>query len=393
MTSRFGTIRRAALAAAAAGTLAFGATACGGSSDGGSSGGGGGEKIVIGWAPPSATGVFKTATNYFDKALAGARAAGMDVELTTRSPAAETDPQAQVSIVEDFITKKVDAIVVSPSDTQAIKPALRRANEAGIPVIMVNLLEDQPGVDVASYIGFDNAEAAEVTAYSVLDYFGGPGVLGDGEKVDVPKDKKLDLAFWRDLYKDVDKASITARGGQLQGVAGTLFAVERLKGFKTVFDQFPNAKTLGQPIAADWERQKAVGATEDLVSRFKDQMQFVWGSSSEMSIGAANVLERRGLLDASGKPEKGKIAVFSNDVTPETASLVKQGKIAAETTHGFADWGWIGAQTAVRLVCGLPVEKKNNIGPRTVYPGNVDQYFPTPEQPAIDWAAIKAECK
>jgi len=49
-------------------------------------------------------------------------------------------------------------------------------------VIIVNLLEPIPGVEVASYIGFDNTDAGRISAYSLLDYFGGPGVLEKARK-------------------------------------------------------------------------------------------------------------------------------------------------------------------------------------------------------------------
>ena len=81
-----------------------------------------------------------------------------------------------------YIQCKVDVIAISPIEVEVIVPALKKANEEGIPVIIVNLLEPIADVEVASYIGFDNTVAAEVTAYSVLDYFGGPGISGHRDR-------------------------------------------------------------------------------------------------------------------------------------------------------------------------------------------------------------------
>src|SRR5918997_3785786 len=177
---------------ALAGALALFAlpvAACGDDDDdGGGNGGGGGrseEEIVIGWTPPDITGVFKTATDFFERAAEDANKNGFDVKVISRSPATHTAFADQLAIIENFISQQVDVIAVSPADTEAVKPAIKRANDADIPVIMVNLLEPQDDIEVASYIGFDNSEAASVSAYSVLDYFGGPGVLGAGEKVEV----------------------------------------------------------------------------------------------------------------------------------------------------------------------------------------------------------------
>ncbi|MGH2391991.1 MAG: substrate-binding domain-containing protein, partial [Candidatus Limnocylindria bacterium] len=121
------------------------------------------EKIVIGWTPPDITGVFQTATDFFELAAAQAGEHGIEVEVISRSPATHVDFADQLAIVEDFITQGVDVIAISPADTEAIKPAIQQANDAGIPVIMVNLLEEQEGVEIASYVGFDNTEAAMVS--------------------------------------------------------------------------------------------------------------------------------------------------------------------------------------------------------------------------------------
>jgi len=186
------------------------------------------QEIVIGWTPPDITGVFKTATEFFEKAANDANAAGFKVKVESRSPATHTAFADQVAIIDDFVSRKVDVIAISPADTEAIKPAVKRANEANIPVIIVNLLEEQKNIEVASYIGFDNSEAASVSAYAVLDYFGGPGVLGSGEKADVQPDQYLDLEWWQGVYQNVDPASIRGSGSIIEGIAGTVFFQERL---------------------------------------------------------------------------------------------------------------------------------------------------------------------
>src|ERR671920_1840961 len=204
---------------------------------GGAEGGGGGEEgryqeeIVIGWTPPDITGVFKTATDFFEQAAEDANKEGFNVKIEARSPETHTAFADQLEIIENFISQDVDVIAVSPADTEAIKPAIQRANEAGIPVIMVNLLEPQDDIEVASYIGFDNSEAASVSAYSVLDYFGGPGVLGSGPKVEVSPDQYLDLEWWEKTYADADKNAPKASGTIIEGIAGTFFSQERLDGF------------------------------------------------------------------------------------------------------------------------------------------------------------------
>src|SRR5918992_1820308 len=104
--------------------------ACGDDDDGGDGGGGGGgrseEEIVIGWTPPDITGVFKTATDFFERAADDANKNGFDVKVISRSPATHTAFADQLAIIENFISQQVDVIAVSPADTEAIKPAIKR---------------------------------------------------------------------------------------------------------------------------------------------------------------------------------------------------------------------------------------------------------------------------
>ena len=380
-----------ALAAVFVGLIA---ASCGGDDDGG--GARSEEKITIGWTPPDITGVFKTATDYFEKAAEEANGKGFDVEVISRSPATHTSFADQLAILEDYISRKVDVIAISPADTEAVKPAIRNANEAGIPVIMVNLLEAQKDIEVASYIGFDNSEAASVSAYSVLDYFGGPGVLGSGPKVQAGPDTYLDLDWWEKTFADADKNAPKANGVIIEGIAGTFFSQERLDGFNEVIKDYPGIKVLANPIAADWNREKGIKAAETFYSRFDpSKLDFVWAASNEMGLGAMITAERKGVLDSTGgktPPPEGKVSIFTNDVTPESTAAIKAGKIIAETHHGFPEWGWFGTEYAVRLVCDLEVPETKDIRPRTVWQGNADQFYPTPKLPEIDWEGIKADC-
>jgi len=386
------TLRRsktALVGALAAAALAL--SACGGNSAPSS----GVVKIKIGWIPPNTTGVFQTATQYFQKAAQEANKNGFDVQIVTQAPSGgETNTTGLNQIMENMITQGVDVITVSPGNTEAIKPAVRAANAAGIPVVYVNLLDVQKDVKVDAYVGFDNVNAAKVSAYALLDYLGGPGVLGAGEKVKVDPSASLDLKWWEKTYANVDKSSIQGQGVVIEGVKGTIYSTQRLQGFNEVLSQFPNVKVLGT-LPGDWERGKGSTATEDLLTRFP-AASFVWAASNEMAFGAINVLRPTGRLDVNpngGPPTAGKVAVFTNDNTPESTDAIRKGQIIAETTHGFPDWGWVGTSIAIKLVCKEQVDVRTDINPRTVYFGNPDQFYPNPKLPTIDWSGIRSNCK
>jgi len=344
------------------------------------------KEIVIGWTPPDITGVFRTATHYFEVGAFDAVLNGITVSIIYRAPASHIAFGDQVAIIEDFIQMEVDVIAISPIEVEVIIPAIRKANEAGIPVIIVNLLEPIAGVEVASYIGFDNFECAEVSAHTVLDYFGGPGVLGMGREVAVEPGEYLDLKWWRDLYATVtqeEKAAIKATGAIIEGVAGGFFSTARVNGFHSVNDEYPGIKIVGT-LAADWNREKGIKAAEDfLTANPPGTLDFIWAASNEMGMGAMLAVEAAGRQD--------EVKIFTNDVTPESVMLIAEGRMVAETTHGFADWGWYGVEYAVRAALGLDVPPIFDIRPRTMYKENAHEFFPDPKLEPIDWKAIKAE--
>lgn len=351
------------------------------------------EKITIGWTPPDITGVFKTATDFFEASAADARANGINVEVIAQSPATHVAYGDQVAIIEDYVQRKVDVIAISPIEVEVVKPAIKKANEAGIPVIIVNLLEPIEGVDVASYIGFDNTDAGRISAYALLDYFGGPGVLGTGDKVEVEPGTYLDLAWWRELYKNVDPktANIKARVAIIEGIAGGFFSTARLNGFHEVVDPFPGIEIVGT-LPADWNREKGIKAAKDfLTANPPGTLDAIWAASNEMGLGAMLAAEAAGRLEVAGKGGAGDefVAIFTNDVTPESADRVREGKMIAETHHGFPEWGWYGTEFAVTLACGGEVPPIFDIRPRTMYQANADLFYPKPALEPIQWNGIK----
>jgi ribose transport system substrate-binding protein len=351
------------------------------------------EKITIGWTPPDITGVFKTATDYFEKSAEDAMANGIEVEVISQSPATHVAFADQVAIIEDYVQRNVDVIAISPIEVEVIKPAIKKANEKGIPVIIVNLLEPIPGVDVASYIGFDNTDAGRISAYALLDYFGGPGVLGTGEMVDIAQDAYLDLAWWKDLYKNVNPrtADIEARVAIIEGIAGGFFSTARLNGFHEVVDPYPGIEIVGT-LPADWNREKGIKAAEDfLTANPPGTLDAIWAASNEMGLGAMLACDGEGRLELAGEGTTGDalVAVFTNDVTPESADRVAEGKMVAETHHGFPEWGWYGTEFAITLVMGGEVPYIFDIRPRTMYKANARLFYPTPALEPIDWDTIK----
>jgi ribose transport system substrate-binding protein len=352
-------------------------------------------EITIGWAPPDVSGVFKTATDFFERGAAEASKNGFDVKVVTLTGQGH-DIAQQVNAIDDLIQRQVDVIAVSPADVNSVRPALRRAKQAGIGVIIVNLLEPIEGVDVDSYIGFDNTVGGEVSASALVDYFGALGVIND--KAGLPVDTYLDLPFWKgrlDKLTPEQKAGIKAKGVIIEGVAGNFYSNTRLNGFHTILKDFPGVEIVAPPCAGDWKREKGTNCAEDFLQAHSD-IDFIWAASNEMGLGAMLAAQNANRLRSAGEPIEigsGKVAIFMNDVTPESVDRIAEGKVIAETTHGFADWGWYGTKIAVEIACKIEPPKIFDIRPRSVDKQNAHQFYPDPKLENVDWKDLRSNCK
>src|SRR6478736_6080089 len=91
------------------------------------------KKLRIAVIPKGTTHVFWKSVH------AGAENAARelgDVEILWKGPLLENDRDGQISVVQDFITNKVDGICVAPLDKQALIGPVNESVDAGIPVVI-----------------------------------------------------------------------------------------------------------------------------------------------------------------------------------------------------------------------------------------------------------------
>lgn len=164
---------------------------------------------------------------------------------------------------------------------------------------------------------------------------------------------------------------------------GSSFSIARVSGFLHIVNQFTGIEVVGR-IAADWDREKGRQAAQKLLrANPPGTLDAIWTASGEMALGALETIE--------SEQRQHEIKLFSNDVTPESVHAIRDGKVQAETHHGFADWGWYGTQFAVMLALGQPVPQRFDIRPRTVYRANAGLYYPEPDLAPIDWSTIAGQ--
>lgn len=161
--------RKIAAAALAVGALALTFTGCASTSDGGSSGNGG-EELTVGVS-------YMTLNNaFFDPMSAGAEDAAAELNVAYVEVDSRLDVAQQISGIENLISQGVNGIVVNAVDSDAVVPAILAANDAGIPVVTLDV--EARGGEVVSHVASDNYEAGTLAGKFVAEQLGGAGEVG-----------------------------------------------------------------------------------------------------------------------------------------------------------------------------------------------------------------------
>lgn len=88
-------------------------------------------------------------------------------------PADNNDIQGQVAIMENLITSKIDAILLTPLDSDALVAPVEKAMKAGIPVVIID-----SGVNTDNYVTFiatDNVSCGRIAMAKLVELIGGEG--------------------------------------------------------------------------------------------------------------------------------------------------------------------------------------------------------------------------
>ncbi|WP_334159958.1 substrate-binding domain-containing protein [Muricomes intestini] len=118
------------------------------------------EKKVVGVSLLNSTHVFY---NNIQKAMEE-KVAELGWELIVQDAAG--DANKQLSQVQDFITSKVDAIVIAPTNSAGSKSMVELADKAGIPMFTMDIKSDG---EVISHVATDNHKGGELAAEYTVD--------------------------------------------------------------------------------------------------------------------------------------------------------------------------------------------------------------------------------
>ncbi|SLN34099.1 D-ribose-binding periplasmic protein precursor [Roseivivax jejudonensis] len=236
-----------------AATTAFAAVACAGSALAQ-------DSFTIGITQNN-VGVDSYQTTY-EQAFIDAAEANDNVETVVLD--AGGDVARQIAQMEDLIQQEVDAIIIWPTNGEAVIPAVRKASQAGIPVIVTNSNIAEPGFDfVASFSGPDNITQGSRSAEIMCDRFKEQGIA--------------------------DEAQIV----QISGQPGYTTAIERAQGFEERLPEVCPNVTLLETQPGDWNREKSQQVMEAFLVKY-DDIDGVYSGDDNMGVGALNAAKAAG---------------------------------------------------------------------------------------------------
>lgn len=239
-----------------------------------------------------------------------AYAAANDIDLQWNS--AGGDVATQANQMDQYISAKVDAIIIVPVQADSLQPQVAAADAADIPVIAVNTALSEASLDAS--VQPDDVAAGEQEANQMVDALG-------------PKGGNVVI---------------------LEGPLGSSPQIDRGKGIANVLDKHPEITVLAKDTA-NWKRDEAVNKMSNWVSAFGSTIDGVISQNDDMALGAIQALREGGLAD---------VKVVGIDGIEDGLNAVKSGDmIGTSLQHGTVELA-TGLAVAAKLVRAEDVDNE-----------------------------------
>jgi len=223
----------------------------------------------------------------------------LGVNLTVQAAEREVDVDKQMQIIENLIQTGIKVLLVTPSGSKEIAPAIAKANKAGIRVVVVDTRVDagaarDAGITIDSYIGSDNYEGGKMAGSYLVQATGG-------------------------------KASV----GVLEGIPGHETGDQRLRGFKDAVKDAKGIKIVASQTA-NWERDQGFTVFQNMLEAHPE-IDAVFSANDMMALGAVEAIAAKG--------KTGKIKVVGYDAVEDAKKAIADGTIVARWPSSRRRWG------------------------------------------------------
>ncbi|MEX2443804.1 MAG: ABC transporter substrate-binding protein [Alkalispirochaeta sp.] len=247
---------------------------------------------------------------YWQTVNLGVQQAAEDLGLVVPfyGPAAETEVGAQMSLVENSIAKEVDAILLAPTDSEALIPVARRATELGIAVATFDVDINNPEYRI-SFIATDNYAAGELAGERMGELLDGRGTVGI-----------------------------------VGHIAATMDTRERIDGFvDAMTENYPNIELL-EPVYGDGDHQKSMDKATDLITGHPD-LSGLYATNEGGAIGVALAVESAGKV--------GELTVVGFDSSEQEIRYLRDGVINGFVVQNPFQMGYLGVKILYEHVMGI----------------------------------------
>jgi ribose transport system substrate-binding protein len=187
----------------------------------------------------------------------------------------EFDLGKQIAQIEDFVTRKVDAIILCPVDSRGVGPGVLTAKAANIPVFTADIAAEN--APVVSHIASDNVAGGRLAGQFIAKTLQGKGNIGI-----------------------INQPALTS-------------TLDRVKGFKEVIASFPDIHIVAD-VNGQGVRDKALQATADVLQAHPE-LQGLFGINDDSALGA---------LDAAEQFKRTNLTIVGYDAIPQAVDAIKR---------------------------------------------------------------------
>jgi ribose transport system substrate-binding protein len=251
------------------------------------------------------------------------------VKIIWKGPVKEDEREAQIQVVETFITKRVNGIVLAPLDDNALVQPVHAANEAGIKVVIFDSDLKDPDAYV-SFVATDNRNGGTLAAQEMAR------ILGDaGGKVIL-----------------------------LRYAPGSASTTNREQGFLDEIKKLPKLEVISSEQYAGATVGSAMEAAETLLTKY--------GEGKVDGIFCPNESSAYGMLQALRNTGRaGKVKFIGFDSSEKLVDALEKGHMHATVVQNPFKMGYLGVKTCVDALRGQAVEKRIDTGCAVVTPENL----------------------
>lgn len=253
---------------------------------------------------------------------------GVHVNVIWKGPLREDDREQQTQVVEGFISQGVQGIVLAPFDSHALVRPVEEAAQAGIPTVVVDSALDSP--QIVSFVATDNKKGGALAADRMGELLHGKG-------------KVLLLRYQE------GSASTEARE---QGF------VERLR------QAYPNIQLISSNQYAGPTRDTAKRASENLLTRYADQLQGIFTPNESSTAGM--------LLALQDIQKAGKVVFVGFDSSETFVEAMRNKQLQGIVVQDPFRMGELGVKMIVDHLEGKSIEKRVDTGATMVTPENME---------------------